>query len=395
MGKLKFPKEKEEILKRLEEAKRLISASPNDAQVLLEAFNIISDCAEKGSPRGWFLKACFLYVDEPNNGDYGSEIISALDKAAKGKYPLACGVKADYLFACGEMGLLYDLIRKCREDNPQVLYAEGGIVAGYCDVPKGVKQNLAKACECFEKSARLYAEYESAARQGKTELTDITVTFRNPYYFSEQAGYAYQMLMFVYADMNIKANVSKYIAAYENAQKYGNTVVRYKTAAARASDSMNNVMGMHSLKTVNAVLNTAKAAYSALDEEQRERLKEHYDALWNEYDEFYDYEMQRLEALGNMEVYTSPDYAKQDSLVSDLASAVSQSVQNWANTPTPKTEYTVTVDNKTFKLNDRGEMIDEYGQRNGLRVDTTSKRVYNEKSDAVGYFDSFGYFHKY
>ena len=142
---------------------------------------------------------------------------------------------------------------------------------------------------------------------------------------------------------------------------------------------------------MNAVLTTVNDAYAELDEEQQENSREGYDAVWEQYDEFYDYEMERLEALGNMEVYTSPDYAKQDSLLSDFVDAV----QHWANTPKPKTTFTVTVDNNEYQLNDLGEMVDEYGQRNGLRVDTTSKRVYNSKNDAVGYFDSFGYFHKY
>lgn len=390
MLKLKFPKEKPEIAQTLEDAKKLITGAPRDMQTLSKAYKMISDCAETGSPRANFLKACFLYSDEPNTGDYQDDILAALEIAEKGQYPLASGLKTDYLLTFNEPEALQRAIRK-EKDSPQALYCMGGFLSGYCAAPEGVKQNPVKACEYFEKAAWLYLEYDNAVRQGCKELTDITVCFQTPYYFSLQAGFAFQMLMFVYSDLDVKANVQKYIAAYANAQKYGNASVRYKTAAVRATDCINNVMGMHSLKTVNAVLNTAKAAFAELDEAQQENSREGYDAMWEQYDEFYDYEMERLEALGNMEVTTSPDYAKQDSLLSDFVDAV----QHWANTPTPKTKYTVTVDNKEYQLNDLGEMVDEYGQRNGLRVDTTSKRVYDSKNDAVGYFDSFGCFHKY
>ena len=391
MGKFRFPKEKPEITQKLEEAKKLIEQSADDAQTFLQAYNTISECAEQGSARADFIRACLLYADEPESGQYRDEIIPLLDAAEKGKYPLAAGIKIDYLSALDEPALLYDAVRKNKGDSPQALYYEAGFLAGLCEAPKDIKKNLAKAAECFERSAQMYLEYERAYRDGCRELSDIITCYRNPEFYTSQAAYAYQMLMYVYAEMDVKANVPKYVAAYENAQKYGNFVVIYKTAASRATDCMNNVMGMHSLKTVNSVLKTAKAAYAQLDKAQRDRLEENYDALWELYDEFYEYEMQRLEALGNVEIYTSPDYARQDSLVTDLANAV----QQWAETPSKKTEYTVTVDNKVYKLNDLGEMVDEYGQRNGLHVDVTSKRVYNAQNDAIGFFDSFGQYHKY
>ncbi|MDE6274161.1 MAG: hypothetical protein K2L87_03830 [Clostridiales bacterium] len=391
MGKFRFPKERPEITQKLEEAKKLIAQSPDDIQTVLQVYNMISECAEAGSPRGCFLKACFLYADEAQSGDHKDEILPLLDAAIKEKYPLAYGMKVDYLLAFEDSDLLYNAIRKCKIETPQALYYEGGFWARLCDPPKGLKKNLSKAIACFERSAQLYLEYDRAYRAGCTELSDIIVCFRNPDFFTSQAAYAYQMLMYVYADMDAKENVPRYIAAYDNAQRYGNLIVQYKTASTRATDCMNNVLGMHSLKTVNAVLKTAKAAYAQLDEAQQERLQENYDELWALYDEFYDYEMQRLEEIGNMEVYTSPDYARQDSLLSDFANAV----QQWSETRQAATEYTVKVGNKTYRLNEHGEMVDEYGQGNGLHVDTTSRKVYDSKNDAVGFFDSFGEFHKY
>lgn len=390
MGKLRFPKEKPENTQKIEEAKKLILQSPDDAQIVLQAYNIISECAEAGSPRAAFFKACILYADEPEPGEYKDDILPLLNAAEKAKYPLAPGIKTDYISALDDPGLLYSVIRKSKFESPQSLYCEAGFFAGLEEF-KGVKKNLLKAAECFEKSAQTYLEYERAYRGGCNELSDIIVCYRNPEFFTSQAAYAYQMLMYVYAEINVKANVPKYISAYENAQKYGNFVVIYKTAATRATDCMNNVMGMHSLKTVNAVLKTANEAYSRLNESQKQRLEENYNALWELYDEFYEYETERLKAVGNTEVYTTSDYARQDSLFSDFANAV----QHWSSTQQAKTEYTVTVDNKKYKLNDLGEMVDEYGQRTGLRVDVTSKRVYNSSNDAVGFFDSFGEFHKY
>lgn len=391
MGKLKFPKEKPGIAQKLNEARKLIESSREDAQTLLNAYRVISECAEAGSPRAAFMQACFLYVDETEAGNHREDILPLLEAAEKKKYPLAGDFRIDYLLRLNEPELLFAAVRKAKVGSPQALYCEGGYLSGYLGAPKGGKTNPVKACECFEKSARLFLEREEACRRGSNELADLTVMFRNPYYFSVQAGYSYQMEMFVCSDLDRKENLQRYKIAYENAQKYGNPLVKYKTAAVRVTDCMNNVMGMHSLKTVNALLGTVKTAFAALDDDERESLKENYDSLWKQYDEFYDDEIERLRELGKIEVYTSADYARQDSLISDFASAV----QRWSESRPQKTEYTVTVDNKAYKLNDLGEMVDEYGQSNGLRVDVTSKKVYDSHSDAVGYFDSFGEFHKY
>ena len=390
MGKLRFPKEKPEITQQIEDAEKLLEQSPDDAQAVMQAYKSIVACAEQGSPRAKFIEASFLYLDEPEAGEYKYDILAALDAAEKAKYPLAGGMKIEYISTLDNPELLYKTIRQTKGESPQSLYYEAGFFAGI-DAPAGVKENLAKAAEYFERSARMYLEYDRIYRAGCRELSDIAICYRNPDYFTEQAAYAYQMLLYVYAEMDVKANVQKYVEAYEKAQQYGNFVVIYKTAATRATDCMHNVMGMHSLKTVNAVLKTAKEAYAQLTEAQRDRLKNNYESLWAQYDTFYDSEMQRLEALGNMEVYTSPDYARQDSLMSDFANAVRQ----WSETRPEKESYTVTIGNDTFTLNDLGEMVDRYGQSNGLRVDTTSKKVYDSRNNAVGFFDSFGEYHKY
>lgn len=391
MGKLRFPKEKPEVTQKLEGALKLLGQADVDAQTFLQAYNVISECADAGSARADFIRASLLYADEPEEGQYREDILSLLSTAEKGKYPLAAGLKIDYLSSIDENGLLYDAIRKNKGDAPSALYHEGGLWAGLWDAPKGQKINYAKAADCFERSAREYLEYDRAYRAGCRELSDVAICNRDPDYFTSQAAYAYQMLLYVYVVAGAKENVPKYVAAYENAQRYGNAVVRYKTAATRASDCMDNVLGMHSLKTVNSVLKTAKEAYAQLEKARRDELEENYQALWEQYDEFYENEIERLEAIGSMEVYTSADYARQDSLLSDLANAA----QHWAATQPSKTEYTVKVGNQSYRVNELGEMVDEYGQRNGLRVDVTSKRVYDERNDAVGFFDSFGEFHKY
>lgn len=391
MGKLRFPKEKPEITQTLDRAVGLIKTAAGQKQPLLDAYALFAECAAKGSARGAFLQACFLYVDEVEAGDHREEALPLFEAAERKKYPLASGMKADYLSSLGETEALYALVRKAKGDSPQALYYEGAFLSGYLDPPKGVKKDLARACTLFEKSARAYLECEEGVRRGVRELADVATVFQNPYCFSAQAGYAYQLEMFVYSDLNVKANLQLYLAAYDNAMKYGNPTVKYKTAAVRVTDCMNNVMGMHSLKTVNALLGTVKKTYAALDDDVRENLKEHYDAVWEEYDEFYEYETERLKELGKIDVYTSADYARQDSLLTDFA----QAVQTWSANRPPKTEYSVKVGNKEYKVNDLGEMVDEYGQSNGLRVDVTSKKVYDSHSNAVGFFDSFGEFHKY
>ncbi len=391
MGKPKFPKEDPDIERWIEEAESLIRRSRDDGDALIRAFGIVSECADGGSPRALFIEACLLYGDENKTGEYKDEILAALGKAEKAKYPLAGGMKIDYVSAYADPDELYEVIRKTKGESPQSLYCMGGFFAGI-DAPRGIKKNYDKAAEYFERSAEAYLQYDKAYRDGCRELADIALCYGNPDFFTSQAAYAYQMLMYVYSVIDSKANLRKYTDAYEKAQFYGNATVAYKTAASYATDCMDNVMGMHSLKTVNSLLDTAKKAWERLNDAQRERLNENYDSLWEKYDEFYEYEMRRLQEIGNMEIHTSADYAKQDSLLSDFASAVKRWSENRGGC---ETEYSVTIDGKKYGLNEFGEIVDEYGQGNGLRVDTTSRKVYDTKNDAVGFFDSFGEFHKY
>ena len=145
MLKLKFPKERPELEQTWENAKQLMTSAPQDMQALSKAYKMISDCAETGSPRANFVKACYLYSDEPNTGDYKETILAALETAEKGKYPLASGLKTDYLLSFNEPEELYRAIRK-EKDSPQALYCMGGFLSGYCTAPDGVKQNPEKAC---------------------------------------------------------------------------------------------------------------------------------------------------------------------------------------------------------------------------------------------------------
>ena len=386
-----MPKEKPLHVQLLNEARSLIS----DGDVL-KAYDLVCKCANEKSPRGNFFKACMLYLAETESGANKDEVLASLSIAEKAKYPFAELVKVDYLFSLGDTDALYKVVRSVKGSVPSALYYDGGFYAGYVETTLKCKRNLSKACVCFEKSAETYLEYHNEIAKDSDWLLDMLACIGNDRYFAEQAGYAYQMLMTAYADIDDKANKQKYVTAYSNSQRYGNAVVRYQTAAAYASDCMNNVMGMYSLKTVNAQMNIVNVKYEALDEEKRSALKEHFDALWSDYDDFYEFEKKRLEALGDMDVYTSEDYGKQKSLsLGQVASAIGDGIMRWANTPQEKTEFSVTIDNKSYKLNSLGEMVDEYGQKNGLRVDTTSKIVYNSRSDAVGYFDGFGYFHNY
>lgn len=393
---MRFPKEKPEHIRLLNEANSLLAKSGGDADKLREAYDMVCKCADEKSPRGNFFKACILYVDEAQTGDYEAEIKSALSFACKAKYPLADTVMVDYLFSLGNMDVLYKYLNSVKGNSPSASYYEGGFLAGYVETSQRCKKNLSKACACFEKSADTYIDFDCEYRNGCVELSDILVSVGNERYFLEQAGFAYQMLMMAYGDIDDKANKQSYITAYNNAQCYGNAAIKYKTVSLYANDCMNNIMGMYSLKTVNSLMNLANAKFEALSPESQENLQEQYDTLWKDYDDFYEYEMQRLEALGNMDIVTSVDYGKQQSLsVSQVASVIGDGLMRWANTPQEKTEYTITYDNKQYKLNSLGEMVDDYGQRNGLRVDTISKIVYNSKNDAVGFFDGFGYFHTY
>lgn len=369
---------------------RAMSSISDERENIAKAFKTVSACAEEGSPRANYIKACLLYLDESEQGANRGEVFGALDRAIKGKYPLAWGLKALYTMAI-EPDSVASLARAAQFDVPEILYCKGCLFADYFNGAKKVDRK--KAAKLLSESARLFLEYGEAYRRGDKELADIVICTGNENFYSERAAVAFRMLMGVYSDMNDKLFKSAYLSAYREAQRYGSAGSKFLATYDHACDCMNNVMGMHSLTTVNSLMERASEQYEAAGDCD---LEENYTALREKYDEFYEFEKQRLEALGEVAVYTSEGYGRESSLsVSQFASAVGKRMREWANTPSEEPTYTVTVDNEEYTLNSRGEMIDKYGRPNGLKVDTVNNRVYDEHNDQIGYFDSFGQFHKY
>lgn len=390
MAKLNFPKEQPSHTATINRARTLISEGSRES--LLEAFDLISECAGEGSPRANYIKACLLFLDETEPGSYRENVLSALDRAIKGKYPLAWGLKASYMIAVDQDSLSL-LVRTAQFETPEILYCEGCLFAEYFNGSKKVDRK--KAIRLLNESTRLFLEYGEEYRRGNSELADIVICTGNENYYSERAAIAFRVMMGVYSDMDDKLNKSAYLSAYREAQKYGNAEVKFLTTCDYAYDCMDNVMGMHSLTAVNALMERASAQYAEAGGEEA-GFEENYTALRDKYDEFYELEKRRLEALGEVAVYTTEGYGKESSLsVSRFASAVGSRLRQWANTPDEKPTYTVTMDNEEYTLDSRGEMIDRFGRPNGLKVDTANMRVYDEHNNLIGYFDSLGYFQKF
>lgn len=394
--KIKFPKEDARHTQLLNKANALIESGPSDGETIKEAYSLIEECAKNNSPRGNFCKALTLYFFD-EDGDRKTEIIGALDRAIKLKYPFATDLKADYLANIGEEKELWSVLRSAKGGYACPLY-EGRFLAGDYDF-KPVSVNYKKAAQKFAEAAETCLEYDGVKNVYKDEFNDFSVRLGVNDFFRTQAGAANFHLMCVYGKWDFKENKQAYITAYRAVQNTGSPLNKYFAAGQYAEDCMRNVMGMHSLKTVNSLLNVVNERYKALDGGLQERWKEDYDGLWELYDEFYEYEQERLAAIGNIEVYGSPDFAKVNSIsFSEVLHTVGEAVGRWADTPSssPSRENygTVTIDGREYTIDSDGYFRDSAGLRTGLRMNLSTKFVYDMNDNQIGHFDGFGYFYK-
>ena len=133
-------------------------------------------------------------------------------------------------------------------------------------------------------------------------------------------------------------------------------------------------------------------AYQKLDDGTKELNNEDYCQLWENYNEYYESEMQRLASL-NLETTSDLEALFPGQTVSNFVSDLAAGVQRWANTPSSSAaENYYEIDGVKYKKGDNlGYLYDENGMRSSYRVDDVN-RLYGESDRELGYFSTDGIF---
>jgi len=132
-------------------------------------------------------------------------------------------------------------------------------------------------------------------------------------------------------------------------------------------------------------------AYQQLSDGLKEANKEDYDTLWDNYNEYYESEMQRLASL-NLDVTSDLEALFPGRTITNFVSDLAAGVQRWADTPSGSTETTYEIDGVKYRKGDNlGYLYDENGVRTSYRVDDVD-RLYGESDRELGHFSTDGIF---
>ena len=188
------------------------------------------------------------------------------------------------------------------------------------------------------------------------------------------------------------SNRKLYRAAYENAVKFSSDdLFLYGVNRINATTLMDDVMGLSDLKAVNSSMKLMEEAYQRLSDGLKEANSESYNAVWEQYEEYYKAETERLASV-NLHATSDMESLFPGMGISDVISGLSQGVARWANTPSQTAEYSYEIDGVRYKKgDDLGYLYDENGQRSAYRIDDVD-RLHTEDGKELGYFSTDGIF---
>lgn len=385
--KIKFPKVSAQNKKLFDEALSLYRKGSYS-----ECYSIISGLADEGVTRAIYCKALLDVNPDVPEAKGDAAFFEGVKMAALKKYPLAFGALAIYYY---ESDNYEELVKLCIANKklaePRLLTMLASLYDGfYSDYLSYENEKLAKKA------------YESAGL-----LFDLSIKWRDKTYpewvendtyygakLSLYETYALynRLLMISYKFAGDFSNRKLYRAAYENAVKFSSDdLFLYGVNRINATTLMDDVMGLSDLKAVNSSMKLMEEAYQRLSDGLKEANSESYNAVWEQYEEYYKAETERLASV-NLHATSDMESLFPGMGISDVISGLSQGVARWANTPSQTAEYSYEIDGVRYKKgDDLGYLYDENGQRSAYRIDDVD-RLHTEDGKELGYFSTDGIF---
>ena len=382
--KIKFPK--------ISREQREIFMSALDAYKngnYSKCYGLISDLADKDVPRAVYCKAILNFNKAVPEAEGFSACIKGLKRAMELKYPLAFGMYAMLCFDYDEFSELLSVCKSNRKTaEPMLLtmltatydnfYSESTDMAS----PKLAAKHYTLATAAFEanlkKPTEEWIENDAYVGYGGWTLS-LSYALLN------------RLRMISYRFEGVYQNRTLYREAFEKAEKYAdNDLFRFGLNRIHADTMMQDMMGLSDLKSVNLAMKAIEEAYSRLSDEDKETQSENYEAIWEQYKEYYANESARLASL-NIRANDSFSEEFKGRGFTDMLGDIAKGVERWANTPTETKKTYYEVDGKRYDVDEQGYFRDEMGLRGDYRVDDVG-RVYDKNDNEIGYFSTDGIF---
>ncbi len=359
-----------------------------------QCYNIIRSMADDNIPRAYYCKALLDVNPKISNGEGEEAFIAGMKKAASLKYPLAYGALAIYYY---ESDMYNELIEFCVANKKAVEPRFATILFSLYDgfYSEGEKYHNEKlSAKMFVQAEAIYQSAFKSAKSGAPEWEENDLYAGVKLSLPQTYALLNRFLMISYKFANIYSNRNLYRAAYNKVCEYAiDTLFIYGVNRFNAQTLMDDVMGLSDLKSVNKSMRIMEEAYQQLNDATKEVNNEDYCQLWENYNEYYESEMQRLASL-NLQTTSDLEALFPGRTISNFVSDLATGVKRWADTPSSNTteENYYEINGVKYKRGDNlGYLYDENGVRSNYRVDDV-ERLYGESDKEIGYFSTDGIF---
>lgn len=382
--KIKFPK--------ISREQREIFVNALDAYKAGEyskCYGLINGLAEEGVARAVYCRAILNFNKEIPEAEGFSACINGLKQAMALKYPLAFGM---YALLCFDYDEYSELLGLCKTNKKSAEPRMITMLAATYDNFYSEASDIANPKLAAKAYALATASYEACLTKPSEEwLENDAYVGNGGWTLSLSYALLNRLRMISYRFEGVYQNRNLYREAFAKAEKYADSdLFRFGLNRIHADTMMQDMMGLSDLKSVNAAMNAIEDAYLKLTEEDREDQKENYEAIWEQYREYYANESARLASLN---IRASDDFQEtfKGRGFGDMLGDIAKGVERWANTPTETKKTYYELDGKRYDVDEQGYFRDEMGLRGDYRVDDVG-RVYDNSDNEVGYFSTDGIF---
>ena len=386
--KIKLPKVSADKQKLFADAIRHYKNSDYD-----QCYSVIRSMAEDNVPRACYCKALLDINPKISCAEGDAAFVSGMKKAASLKYPLAYGALALYYY---ESDMYNELVELCvankKVSEPRLSAILFSLYDGF--YTEGEKYHNEKlATKSIALTEAIYHGAFKSANGGALEWEENDLYAGVKLSLSQSYALFNRFLMISYKFSAIYSNRTLYREAYNKVCDYAiDTLFIYAVNHFNAQTLMDDVMGLSDLKSVNKSMRIMEEAYQKLTEGTKEVNYEDYSQIWENYNVYYESEMERLASL-NLQTTSDLTALFPGSTISDFVSDLATGVKNWANAPSASvTEDCYEIDGVKYKKGDNlGYLYDENGIRSNYRVDDVD-RLYGESDKEIGHFSTDGIF---
>lgn len=358
-----------------------------------QCYGIISSMAADGIPRACYCKALLDVNPKMPDAEGEEAFVLGMKKAASLKYPLAYGALAIYYY---ESDMYDELIELCAANKktvePRFLAILFSLYDGF--YTEGEKYHNEKlSAKTLIQAEAIYQSAFKSVKSGSAEWEENDLYAGIKLSLSQTYALLNRFAMISYKFAGVYSNRNLYRDAYNKVCEYAiDPLFVYGVNRFNAKTLMDDVMGLSDLKSVNKSMRIMEEAYQRLDDDTKEINREDYEQLWENYNEYYYSEMQRLASL-NLQTTSDLEELFPGRTISNFISDLATGVKRWADTPSGTAgEECYEINGVKYKKGDNlGYLYDESGVRSSYRVDDVD-RLYSESDKEIGHFSTDGIF---